>query len=249
MRCERGSKLCPHQACWVCCLLEIVQQRLSHWTSGKWQTEFFYWVRVWGRGDLWSVHEKWGEFHVGSWHKGRMLLGLLMEVCTELFWWLKDVNPFLVVGSPVSCVLWVVRLRSLVANKEVCKSALEHQVAGRGTQKVGAEYFVWSAHEGICLLTPDLHCFSTGITRAFLLLTLEKLRRWRSKHLCTVSCFSHVQLFVTLWTSPPGSSVCGVLQARIPEWVAISFSMGSSLPRDWTHVSYVSCIGRQALYH
>lgn len=64
-----------------------------------------------------------------------------------------------------------------MANKEVHKSALEHGVAGRGTQQVGAEYFVWSAHEGICLLTPDLHCFSTGITRAFLLLTLEKLRR------------------------------------------------------------------------
>ena len=31
----------------------------------------------------------------------------------------------------------------------------------------------------------------------------------------------------------------GILQARIQEWVAISFSRGSSLPRDWT---WVSCI-------
>ena len=37
--------------------------------------------------------------------------------------------------------------------------------------------------------------------------------------------------------SPSGSSVCGILQARILEWVAISFSRGSSWPRDWTHVS------------
>ena len=36
---------------------------------------------------------------------------------------------------------------------------------------------------------------------------------------------SRVQLFVTLWTGPPGS-VRGILQARILEWVAISFSKG-----------------------
>ena len=35
----------------------------------------------------------------------------------------------------------------------------------------------------------------------------------------------------------PGSSVHGILQARIVEWVAISFSRGSSQPRDWTCVS------------
>ena len=38
---------------------------------------------------------------------------------------------------------------------------------------------------------------------------------------------------------PPGSSVHGILQARILEWVAIPFSRGSSQPRDWT---WVSCI-------
>ena len=49
--------------------------------------------------------------------------------------------------------------------------------------------------------------------------------------------------------SPPGSSVCGISQARILEWVAISSCKGSSRPRDWTCVSNVSCIGRQVLYH
>ena len=34
-----------------------------------------------------------------------------------------------------------------------------------------------------------------------------------------------------------GSSVQGILQARIPEWVSISFSRGSSRPRDQTWVS------------
>ena len=46
--------------------------------------------------------------------------------------------------------------------------------------------------------------------------------------------------------SPPGSSVHGSLQARILEWVAISFSRGSSQPRDQTKVS---CIAGRFLYH
>ena len=40
--------------------------------------------------------------------------------------------------------------------------------------------------------------------------------------------------------SPPGSSVHGILQARILEWVAISFSRRSSWPRDRTQVSHIA---------
>ena len=40
--------------------------------------------------------------------------------------------------------------------------------------------------------------------------------------------------------SPPGSSVDGILQARILEWVAIRFSRGSSQSRDWTLVSCIA---------
>ena len=46
--------------------------------------------------------------------------------------------------------------------------------------------------------------------------------------------------------SPPASSVHGILQARILEWVAMPFSRGSSWPRDWTHVFR---IGSWVLYH
>ena len=46
--------------------------------------------------------------------------------------------------------------------------------------------------------------------------------------------------------SPPGSSVYGISQAKILEWVAISFSRGSFQPRDWT---CISCTGRWILYH
>ena len=45
--------------------------------------------------------------------------------------------------------------------------------------------------------------------------------------------------------SPPGSSVHGILQVRLLEWVAIPSSQGSSQPRDGICVSYVSWIGQQ----
>ena len=56
----------------------------------------------------------------------------------------------------------------------------------------------------------------------------------------------HPTLFDSMDCSPPSSSVHGILQARIHEWVAISSSSGSFRPGDRTHISY---IGRQILYH
>ena len=52
-----------------------------------------------------------------------------------------------------------------------------------------------------------------------------------------------------LGCSPPGSSVHGILQARILECTAMPSSRESSWPRDQTQVSYISCIGRWILYH
>ena len=49
--------------------------------------------------------------------------------------------------------------------------------------------------------------------------------------------------------SLPDFSVHEILQARILEWVAMPSSRGSSQPRNRTHVSYVSCIGREVLFH
>ena len=67
-------------------------------------------------------------------------------------------------------------------------------------------------------------------------------------HVCVQSHLSHVQLFATLWTvTPPGSSVHGIFHTRILEWIAMSLSRVSSWPRDQTHISSVSCIGRQVL--
>jgi len=63
---------------------------------------------------------------------------------------------------------------------------------------------------------------------------------------CVLSCLT---VCSPIDCSPPGFSVHGIFQARILEYVAISYSWGSSRPRDWIHITYISCIGRQMLYH
>ena len=66
----------------------------------------------------------------------------------------------------------------------------------------------------------------------------------------------HVKLFQLCLTlcdpkdcSLPGSSIHGMFQARILEWVAISSPRGPSHPKDGTRVPLISSIGRQILYH
>ena len=64
---------------------------------------------------------------------------------------------------------------------------------------------------------------------------------------CHACVLSHVRLCEPGDCSPPGSSVHGIPQATILEWVAVPFSRGSSQPRDQTCISRASCIGRRAL--
>ena len=69
---------------------------------------------------------------------------------------------------------------------------------------------------------------------------------------CMCLCAKGLQLCPTFCDSmdcgPPDSSVHGILQARVGDWVAIAYSGRSSWPRDQTYVSSVSCSGRQVLY-
>ena len=73
-----------------------------------------------------------------------------------------------------------------------------------------------------------------------------KVPKCRLCGLVTQVCLT---LCKSLDCSLPGSLVHGISQAKILEWVAISYSRGSSQPRDRTRVSCFSCIGRQILYH
>ena len=64
-------------------------------------------------------------------------------------------------------------------------------------------------------------------------------------HVCVCVCM-HVCSVVSdcecMDCSQQVSSVHGIFQARILEWVAISFSRGSFQPRDRTYISYISCV-------
>ena len=86
---------------------------------------------------------------------------------------------------------------------------------------------------------------SSICTLIYVLLTMGEKRLYLKITVCV--CVSHSVMSNPLWSmdySWPGSSVFGNLQARILEWVAIPSSRGSSPPRDWTWVSYISCICR-----
>ena len=72
----------------------------------------------------------------------------------------------------------------------------------------------------------------------------SKTKIWRAIHQSIEWVSEVAQSCLTLCDpmdcSLPGSSICGVLQARILEWVAISSSRGSSRPRDQTQVSRIA---------
>ena len=67
---------------------------------------------------------------------------------------------------------------------------------------------------------------------------IPKMNLTECDGLVTKSCLT---LFDPMDCSSPGFSVHGIFQARILEWVAISFSRGSSQPRDQTAWVYLHC--------
>ena len=72
--------------------------------------------------------------------------------------------------------------------------------------------------------------------------------------MCVCVCMCSVaKLCLTLWNpmdcSLPGSSVHGILRARILKWVAISSSRGVFPTQESNLSLYVSCIGRRGLDH
>ena len=66
---------------------------------------------------------------------------------------------------------------------------------------------------------------------------------------CTLCAQACPPLYDPTDCSPPGSSVHGILQARILEWVAMPFSRGTSRPTDRTCISCIFYTGRWILYH
>ena len=80
------------------------------------------------------------------------------------------------------------------------------------------------------------------------------LQNWYCDYIAIILCVCSVtQLCSTLCNRmdcrPPGSSVHGILQARIPEWVAVFLSRGSFWLKDQIRFFCFSCLSRQSLYH
>ena len=101
----------------------------------------------------------------------------------------------------------------------------------------------------IALFSTNRRCLRVTMTTAMCWMSCVILPTFFHLRACMLSHFSHVRLCDPMDHSPPSSSVPRVLQARILEWVAMPSSRGSSQPRDQTCISYISCIGRQVLYH
>ena len=81
----------------------------------------------------------------------------------------------------------------------------------------------------------------------FLLFLWKDVQKWETPYMHAKLLQSCLSLCSPIDCSPPGSSVHGILLARILQWVAL-LSSRSSPPRDWTLISYVSCIGELVLY-
>ena len=77
-----------------------------------------------------------------------------------------------------------------------------------------------------------------------MLRNLERRQRWptfeRGRKVKVLVTQSGPILCDPMSCSPPGSSVHGIFQAGILEWVASPFSRGSSQPRNWTQVSCIA---------
>ena len=96
---------------------------------------------------------------------------------------------------------------------------------------------------------PSVKKDSSIISGPFEIMPLHKPAQWLTN--CRTHwffCLGVILLYchLVVWffcdpmdCSPPGSSFHGFSQARILEWVAISFSRGFSQPRDWTQVSWI----------
>ena len=76
------------------------------------------------------------------------------------------------------------------------------------------------------------------------------LRKSKNIHSACCAVLSYFWLFETPRTAAHRMPLSmGCFQARMLEWIAVSYSWGSSQPRDRTHVSWVFSIVKQILYH
>ena len=130
------------------------------------------------------------------------------------------------------CKCGILQTKITFINKET-KTKMNSVTAWIGG-KVGGNGCM-SMYGSALLLSPEI------------VITLLISKTQPTMHTCVLSHFRHIWHFATLRTVAHQAPL--IFQVRILKWVAMPSSRGSSQPRDGTHISYVSCIDRQVLYH
>ena len=99
---------------------------------------------------------------------------------------------------------------------------------------------VWNRVFGRTVFRRGAENTTDTISSLFILINTATLymRGW----VCAQSLQSCLTLCDPMACNLPNSSVHGILQARILEWVAMPSSRGSSPPRNWTWISCIFCI-------
>ena len=141
---------------------------------------------------------------------------------------------------PVPCLALCTKKSLLVTTTfiEIVKLYSHHE------KKMAVWIIQWTSVTGFCMTLTSLSSWVTWITRSG--------GHFLGCSVCVLSCFM-LHACPTLCNPMdcgwPGSSVQGILQERILEWVAMPSSRESSQLWDQTWVSYISCIDRWVLSH
>ena len=121
-----------------------------------------------------------------------------------------------------------------MAHIEWVRDSFQNEKLGTSTQRNA--HTQWISHQGVyrhALAPATSPCLCISRVQITWCLCAELLQ-------------SRVTPSNSMDCSPADSSVHGILQARILEWVALPTSRGSSWPKNWTCLSY---IGKWILYH
>ena len=167
-------------------------------------------------------------FAVGSCQNGEILWSMYANVVNEI----KNTSFSLLFFNVIN--ITIVTLK----NGEVSKMKTKNRLLNCGSRCLGSKSLCW--HHRMHLPPTSEHIYSQSV---------DKADTWG---VCVCVCpltQSCPTLCDPIDCSQWGSSVHEIFQARILEWVAISFSSGTPQPRDQICDSYFSCIGRWILYH
>ena len=178
------------------------------------------------------------------WHtKTRALVQYIFQWLFFSFLLCKIIDIFYYLASPITEFLHVSNLLPISNRDRLYSSSHSVSISVISLSHCHSDNILLSSLPFISPTTISLpsehtHTHTQILITTFIYLFLHNILslKW-SETLVSQSCPT---LCNPMDYSPPGSSVNEILQARIQEWVAISFSRVSSQPRNWTWVSGIA---------